>query len=260
MKIDGVTLKSAPSLFCVLCECKNAGNMGAIARAIKNMGLEGLILVRPNRERWLEAIKMAPGAEEVLEKAEMCSSMEHAISGMHYVIGTTSRIRKHRLHTFTPREIIPKLINLPSDHRIAIVFGSERTGLSNHQLSFCQKVIVIPSSQNLPSINLAQAVMILAYEWHMSLSSKKVIKGGRKMVLAGADKRKRLMDHTESVLNRIGFIRENTDHIMLSLIDMLSRLDLSEREVAILRGILSRIEYCLDMQKQNDFGLSRNGM
>ena len=260
MKIDGNLLKSAPRLFCVLCECKNAGNMGAVARAIKNMGLEGLILVRPNRKQWLEAVKMAPGAEEILEKAAIYSSMEHAISGMHYVIGTTGRIRKHRLRTFTPREIIPKLINLPSDHRIAIVFGSERTGLSNHQLSFCQKVIVIPTSPNLLSINLAQAVMILAYEWRMSLLRKKAVKENKKMVFAGADKRKRLMEHTESVLRRIGFIRENADHIMLSLVDILSRLDLTEREVALLRGILSRIEYSLEVKKQNDFGLSGNGM
>ncbi|MGA1864860.1 MAG: RNA methyltransferase [bacterium] len=260
MKIDGTGLKSAPHLFCVLCECKNAGNMGAVARAIKNMGLEGLILVRPNRERWLEAIKMAPGAEEILEKAEICSSMERAISGMHYVVGTTGRIRKHRLRTFTPRQIIPKLINFPSDHRIAIVFGSERTGLSNRQLSFCQKVVAIPASPGLPSINLAQAVMIMAYEWHMSLSSEKAIRESKKMVPAGAAERKGLMDHTESVLRRIGFIRENSDHIMFSLIDMLSRLDLTEREVALLRGILSRIEYCLEMQKNNDFGLNRNGV
>lgn len=253
-------LRSGPRLFCVLCECKNAGNMGAAARAIKNMGLEGLILVRPNRERWLEAMKMAPGAEEILEKAEICSSIEHAILGMQYVIGTTSRIRKHRLRTFSPREIIPELINLPADHKIAIVFGSERTGLSNHQLSFCQKVIVIPSSSNLPSINLAQAVMILAYEWHMSLTSKRYIEESKKIIFAGVDKRLGLMDHTETVLRRIGFIRENTDHIMLSLIDMLSRLDLTEREVALLRGILSRIEYCLRIQKDSEDRLNRNGI
>jgi TrmH family RNA methyltransferase len=249
MKIDENILKSGPHLFCVLCECKNAGNMGAVARAIKNMGLEGLILVRPNNERWLEAVKMAPGAEDILEKAKLCTSLENAISDMHYVIGTTRRIRKHRLQTFGPREVMQDLINLPANHRIAIVFGSERTGLSNHQLSFCQKVIVIPTSSNLPSINLAQAVMILAYEWQMSCRSKKDTRGSKKMIFAGADKRQRLMDHTESVLRRIGFIQENSDHIVLSLIDMLSRLDLTEREAAILRGILSGIEYCLEIQK-----------
>jgi tRNA C32,U32 (ribose-2'-O)-methylase TrmJ len=94
--------------------------------------------------------------------------------------------------------------------------------------------------------------MILAYEWHMFYRGKKDIKDirkNKKMIFAGADKRHRLMDHTESVLRRIGFIRENSDHITLSLIDMLSRLDLTEREVALLRGILSRIEYCLEIKK-----------
>ena len=246
---NGSILNTRPYLYCVLCGCKNAGNMGAVARAIKNMGLDGLILVRPNRERWLEAVKMAPGAEDILEQAEICGSFEHAISGMNYIIGTTSRIRKHRLLTFDPRELLQDVINLPSNHRIAIVFGSERTGLSNRELSFCQKVIVIPTSKRLASINLAQAVMIVAYEWQMSLQGKRKIQEGKEVIFAGADKRQRLMSHAESVLRRIGFIQENSDHIMLSLNDMLSRLDLTEREVAILRGVLSRIEYCLEKQK-----------
>lgn len=223
--------------------------MGAVARAIKNMGLEGLILVRPNRDSWLEAVKMAPGAEDILEGAKVCTSLEHAILDMHYVIGTTRRIRKHRLQTFDPREVMQGLINLPGNYRIAIVFGSERTGLSNHELSFCQKIIVIPTSTKLPSINLAQAVMIVAYEWHMSFGSKRNLGESKKVIFAGADKRQRLINHSERVLRRIGFIRENSDHIILSLIDMLSRLDLTEREAALLRGILSKIEYCLEIEK-----------
>lgn len=239
-------MKSGPHIFCVLCKCKNAGNMGAVARAIKNMGLDGLILVRPNRERWLEAVKMAPGAEDILEGAKICNSLEQAISDMHYIIGTTSRIRKHRLRTFGPKEVIQEVVNLPANHRIAIVFGSERTGLSNHELSFCQKVVVIPTSSWLSSINLAQAVMIMAYEWHMSSHNKGGTGESKKVIFASADKRQRLISHAEIVLRRIGFIQDNPDHIMLSFKDMLSRLDLTEREVALLRGILSKIEYCLE--------------
>jgi TrmH family RNA methyltransferase len=234
--------------------------MGAVARSIKNMGLDGLILVRPNRERWLEAVKMAPGAEDILEKAEICSSLEHAISSMHYVIGTTSRIRKHRLLTFDPREVIKEVMTFPSNQRVAIVFGSERTGLSNRELSFCQKIIVIPTSTRLKSINLAQAVMIVAYECYMSFQSKWKTRESKEVIFAGANKRQRLISHAERVLRRIGFIRENSDHIMLSLIDMLSRLDLTEREVALLRGILSRIEYCLEKQKHKENRLSRDEM
>ncbi len=242
-------MKSTPHPFCVLCKCKNAGNMGAVARAIKNMGLEGLILVRPNRERWLEAIKMAPGAEDVLEDAKICSSIEQAISDMHYVIGTTRRIRKHRLQTFSPDDVMKEVIKLPPDHRVAIVFGSERTGLSNHELSFCQKVVVIPASKQLPSINLAQAVMIMAYEWHMACRRKMDMGSVKKMALARADQRQGLINHMESVLKTIGFLEGHSDHIRLSLIDMLSRLDLTEREIAMLRGVLSRTEYCLDKKK-----------
>jgi len=239
-------MNKMPHLFCVLCECKNAGNMGAVARAIKNMELDGLILVRPNRELWLEAIKMAPGAEDILEEAKIYSSLEQAISNMHFVIGTTRRIRKHRIRSFGPREIIKEVINLHPSHRVAMVFGSERTGLSNHELSFCQKIIVIPTSTKLPSINLAQAVMIMAYEWHMSCRRENEIGIDKKVRLASAGKRHNLIGHAEEVLRRIGFIQEDSDHIKLSIIDMLSRLDLTDRDIALLRGILSRIEYCLN--------------
>ena len=241
-------MKFKPHIFCVLCGCKNAGNIGSAARAIKNMGFDGLILVRPSRERWLEAIKMAPGAEDILEGVKICSSLEQALTDMHYVIGTTGRIRKHRLQTFDPREVMQEVINLQVNHRVAMVFGSERTGLSNHELSFCQKVVVIPTSSKLSSINLAQAVMIMAYEWQISYRMKRVINDSKKKSLANSEERQRLIDHMENLLRSIGFIYGHSEHIRLSLIDILSRLDLTEREVALLRGILSRIEYCMDKQ------------
>jgi len=245
-------MKTIPSIFCILCGCKSAGNMGAVARAIKNMGLDGLILVRPNRERWLEAIKMAPGAEEILEKAKICHSIEDAISDMHYVIGTTKRIRKYRPEVLTPFEIMTQIIGLPADHNLAILFGSERTGLTNHELSFCQKVVVIPTSKALSSINLAQAVMIMAYEWHMAYHRTQDREKDLKRKLAGADQRQRLMDHAESVLKRIGFLKDQSGHIRLTLIDMFSRMDCTEREVALLRGILSQIEYSLGKKRSED--------
>lgn len=245
-------MKTIPRIFCILCECKSAGNMGAVARAIKNMGLDGLILVRPNRERWLEAIKMAPGAEEILEKAKICNCLEDAISDMHYVIGTTKRIRKYRPEVSTPFEVMTQIIGLPADHKMAILFGSERTGLTNHELSFCQRVVVIPTSKALSSINLAQAVMIMAYEWHMACERTQDKKRDLKRELAGADQRQRLIDHTEEVLKRIGFLKDQSGHIRLTLIDMLSRLDLTEREVALLRGILRQIEYCLGKKRPED--------
>ena len=223
--------------------------MGAVARAIKNMGIDGLILVRPYRERWLEAVKMAPGAEDILENAPIYSSIEKAIADMHYVIGTTRRIRKYRLQTFKPREIMAEILRLPTDHRVAIVFGSERNGLTNRELAFCQKVVVIPTTPSLPSINLAQAVMIMAYEWHMIRVVGERKGEIRKWTFADGEQRQRLMAHAERVLNRIGFIQNDAEHIRLTIADMLSRLDLTERETALLRGILSRIEFCLDRKR-----------
>lgn len=239
-------MRVMPSLFFVLCRCKNAGNMGAAARAVKNMGCDGLILVNPNRERWLEGIKMAPGAEEVLEHAALYSNLEHAVSDMHYVVGTTSRMRRHRLATFEPGEIMDRVMELPPDHRVAIVFGSERNGLSNHELSLCQKVVVIPTSRDLPSINLAQAVMIMAYEWQIACRGKRERDAVRNVDRATAGERQRLVEHMERVLQRIGFVQTGERHILPTLIDVLSRLDLTQREVAIVRGILSLTERHLD--------------
>lgn len=253
-------MKNLPHIYCVLCECKNAGNMGAAARAIKNMGLEGLILVRPNQEQWLEGIKMATGAEDVLERAVVYNSIEPAVSDMHLVVGTTRRFRKHRLITFNPREIFSQIIDLTSDHKVAIVFGSERGGLTNHDLSFCQKVVTIPVSSALPSINLAQAVMIMAYEWHMTCQTKMetVTVKDKQREIAEAGQRHMLIKHMEEVLKRIGFMDKNPENIRLTLIDILSRLDLTLREVNILRGILSRAEYCLE-KGENRQGVDEEG-
>jgi tRNA (cytidine32/uridine32-2'-O)-methyltransferase len=226
--------------------------MGAVARAIKNMGIDGLILVRPNRERWLEAIKMAPGAEDILEDAPIYSCIEKALADMHYVIGTTRRIRKYRLQIFEPREAMADILRLPADHRVAIVFGSERNGLTNHELSFCQKVVVIPTNHTLPSINLAQAVMIMAYEWHIVRAVRGRKGAIQKWAFADGEQRQRLMDHAERVLKRIGFIQTDPNYIRLTLADLLSRLELTEREAALLRGILSRIEFCLDRKRNGE--------
>ncbi|MGA1843085.1 MAG: RNA methyltransferase [bacterium] len=246
-------MKVIPSLFFVLCGCKNAGNMGAAARAVKNMGCDGLILVSPNRERWLEGIKMAPGAEDVLEHAPLYTTLDRAVSDMHYVVGTTSRMRRHRLATFEPRQIMDHIMALPPGHRVAIVFGSERNGLSNHELSLCQKVVVIPTSRDLPSINLAQAVMIMAYEWQIaSRGRRREMSPGREADRATAGERQGLVEHMERVLRRIGFMQTGERHILITLIDVISMLDLTQREVAMMRGILSLTERHLDGTARTD--------
>jgi len=165
---------------------------------------------------------------------------------MHYVVGTTSRMRRYRLATFEPREIMGMIMELPPGHRSAIVFGSERNGLSNHELSLCQKVVVIPTSQDLPSINLAQAVMIMAYEWRIARVGRSEQDAVRNVDRATAGERERLVEHMERVLQRIGFVQTGEHNILPTLIDVLSRLDLTSREVAIVRGILSLTERHLD--------------
>ena len=128
-------MDALPQIFCVLCDCKNAGNMGAAARAVKNMGCDGLVLVNPKRQRWMDAVKMAPGAEDVLEDARIYGCLEDVLSDINLVIGTTRRCRRYREISLTPEAAIQEAVNLPPGHKIALVFGSERNGLSNEQLS-----------------------------------------------------------------------------------------------------------------------------
>ncbi len=217
-------------------------NIGSVARAMKNMGLNRLILVDGCSPLHMNAYRLASGAEDILERAEEFPTLREAISEMGCVVGTTSRCGKERSPLLTPTALLKRIIPLSAKNRIGLVFGSEREGLTNEELSLCQLYVRIPSSESFPSLNLAQAVMVLCYEFFQS--SMTIQK--RTTPLARAEQLERMFEHMERTLLNIGFLdAKNPKRIMSVLRRLLGRSEMEEREVQIFQGIWSQMDWHL---------------
>jgi len=217
-------------------------NVGSVARAMKNMGLSHLILVDGCSPLHMNAYKLASGAEDILERAEEVPSLWEAISEMGVVIGTTSRAGKERSPLLTPEKLIKDLLPLSVKNSIGLVFGPEREGLTNEELSLCHLYVRIPAAESFASLNLAQAVMILCYE--LFRASGSIPK--RPIELAHADQLEKMLEHMERTLLAIGFLGpKNPRHIMRTLRRLFGKSRLEEREVRILQGIWSQMDWRL---------------
>jgi len=225
----------------VLVETLQPGNLGSTARAMKNMGLERLKLVNPCTTNDDECRKLAVGAYDLIEKAQVCPSVEEALTEESIVVGTTSvRGRKQKVRIYTPREIAPIIWDYALSQQVSILFGPERRGLAENDLALCQYLVSIPSSAGFPTLNLAQAVLILAYE----ISSFSSPAQHPRLQLAPESERNQMYQHMENVLIQIGFLsRGNPGHMMRSIRRLLSRAELTERDVQIVRGIMSQMEW-----------------
>ena len=215
-------------------------NIGSVARAMKNMGLEHLALVDGCCPIHMNAYKLASGAEDILERAEEFSTLPEAISEMGMVVGLTSRSGRERSPLLTPEELVERLIPLSERNRIALVFGSEKEGLTNEELALCHLYAKIPTAEEFASLNLAQSVMILCYE--LFKSSAPVPR--HPAPLAQTGERENLFDHMERTLMDIGFLDPvHPKRIMRTLRRLFGKSDLEEREVRILQGILSQMDW-----------------
>jgi tRNA/rRNA methyltransferase len=225
----------------VLVETLQPGNLGSAARAMKNMGLRRLKLVNPRRPLDEESRKMAVGAFDLVEEAEVFDTLQSAIAGEGLVVGTTSaRGRSRKVRLYTPKEIAPTLRDFAVSQKVSIVFGPERRGLNDEELSYCQYLVNIPSSPDFPTLNLAQAVLILAYE----VSTVQAGTPQPRPKLAAESERSQMFQHMEQTLIRIGFLsRSNPGHIMRAIRRFLGRAELTERDVQIIRGIMSQMDW-----------------
>jgi tRNA/rRNA methyltransferase len=218
------------------------GNIGSIARAMKNTGLNRLILVDGCSPLHIDAYKLASGADEILERAEEFLTLRETISEMGCVIGVTSRGGKERSPLLTPEDLMKQLIPLSNKNLIGLVFGSEREGLTNEELSLCHLYARIPSLESFPSLNLAQAVMVFCYE--MFKSSISATKPSTQ--LAQSEQLEKMFEHMEKTLLEIGFLDPvNPKKIMRGLRRLFGRSQLDEREVRILQGIWSQMDWHL---------------
>jgi tRNA/rRNA methyltransferase len=230
------------SISIILVRPKFPENIGSVARAMKNTGLNRLVLVDGSSPFHANAYKLASGAEDILERAEEFPTLREAISEMGCVVGTTSRTGKERRPLLTPKALVKRLVPLSNENSIGLVFGSEKEGLTNEELSLCHLYVRIPSSDSFPSLNLAQAVMVLCYELFQSPSAVE----GRSVPLAASEQLERMFEHMERTLVNIGFLEaKNPKRIMRVLRRVFGRSGLEEREVQILQGIWSKMDWHL---------------
>ena len=217
------------------------GNIGSVARAMHNMGLGNLKLVSPERFLNRECQRMAGKAMDIVRQAKIYSSLEKAVAEENVLVGTTSaRDRKPKQRFYTPREIAPIVWEYAQSQRLGLVFGPERSGLTDDQLARCQYLAHVPANPDYPVLNLAQAVMILGYEIFQLKGSQFQEHG----LLASDEHRERMFRHVEQVLIAIGFLSSgNPAPIMRAIRRFLGRADLAPRDVQIIRGIMSHMEW-----------------
>jgi tRNA/rRNA methyltransferase len=234
------------ALSIVLVRPKFPENIGAVARVMKNMGLSRLILVDGCSPLHANAYKVASGAEDILERAEELPSLTEAISDTACVVGTTSRKGEERGPLFSPRDLVRELIPLSIKNSIALVFGSEREGLTNEELSHCHLYVRIPSSTAFPSLNLSHAVMVLCYELFQSCIPTEE----RSTELVKTEDLEKMLEHMERTLSDIGFLdAKHPVPIMRVLRRLFGRNRLDSREVRILHGIWSKMDWQMRRKK-----------
>jgi tRNA (cytidine32/uridine32-2'-O)-methyltransferase len=226
----------------VLTNTSHPGNVGAVARAMKNMGLSSLHLVNPCDYRDYEAYARASGADDVLDSAVVHPDLQSAISDCGLVFGTSARQRHIPFIPVEPRECAKHAIEAArAGNQVAVVFGSERTGLQNEELALCHHLVTIPTSETYSSLNIAMAVQIIAYEFFLALraESQPDINGP----LATVDEMERMYQHLSQVLEGTQF-RDHTEngHVMMRVRRIFNRAQLDQNEMRIMRGILSAMQ------------------
>jgi len=223
----------------VLVHTSHAGNVGAAARAMKVMGFTDLVLVQPRFADVLsrdEALAMASGATEVLASARIVPTLAEALDGITWACATAMTPRDFGPATFAPREHFAELV--PSEHRVAFVFGPERTGLANDDVYRCHACLSIPTHPDYGSLNLAQAVQLIAYDWRQALGGFGVQPRTAPRALADAAAVAGVLAHWEQALVQIGFLDPAAPKkLMPRLNQLLNRAQLGVEEVHILRGI-----------------------
>jgi tRNA/rRNA methyltransferase len=223
----------------VLLNTSHPGNVGAAARAMKVMGFADLVLVAPRHADALlhpEAIAMASGATDVLARARVVAGLADALEGITYACATAMTPRDFGPATHAPRALIASLAG--QAQRVAFVFGSERFGMSNDDVYRCHACVSIPTHPDYGSLNLAQAVQLVAYDWREALGGFGVAPRTRAAAPADAAAVQGALAHWQDVLERIGFLDPAVPKkLMPRLNQLVNRAQPTREEIDILRGI-----------------------
>lgn len=238
-------MHQAPAV--ILVRPTEEGNVGAVARAMANTGLDRLILVEPAVRIGAKARARAVGGAPILEAAKRSPSLTAALASFRHVVGTSShRERSFKSRTIDPRKLPERLASGDPGHA-ALVFGPERSGLTTEELALCATVVRIPTASEQPTLNLAQAVLIVAYELFLArevLASEAA--PANQSTEATAGDIGSLFERVDSILHTIGFARDTTyEGVLLDLRRLAGRARLTDREVVIFRGLCRRLEHLL---------------
>jgi len=227
----------------VLVGTSHPGNIGSAARAMKNMGLDRLRLVAPERFPATEATVMAAGADDVLGRARVFPDVASAVADCGLVVGTTARSRHLPWRVVEPRQAAREIAGASATGEVAVLFGAERTGLTNEDIERCQLLLTIPSGSAYGSLNVAMAVAIVAYEILLASRGEEDAAAARGIPLASAIEMERFYEHLERVLEEIDFRDRNGDgHLMARIRRLFNRAVLDQNEMNILRGILTSVQ------------------
>jgi tRNA/rRNA methyltransferase len=223
----------------VLVGTSHAGNVGAAARAMKVMGFSELVLVEPRFPDVLvqeETVAMASGAADVLVRARVVGTLDEALEGVHWAAATAMTPRDFGPPTGAPRELLPGRAAVRQ--KVAFVFGSERYGLANEDVYRCHACLSIPTAPAYGSLNLAQAVQLVAYEWRQALGGFAVVERVPDAARATADEVRGLLEHWRQVMTEVGFLDPAVPRrLMARLRRLMNRAELTREEVQILRGL-----------------------
>jgi TrmH family RNA methyltransferase len=224
----------------VLIDPSHPGNIGSVARAMKNMALTDLVLVRPRSFPHAESNALAAGAHDILSNARVVQTVGEAIAECGFIAGTTSRPRSYYWEFLTPRDLASRIVGLGEDNRAALLFGSERYGLGTDDLQYCNVLVRIPANPEYCSLNLAMSVQLIAYEIFMAREEPRS-RVQLELPLAPAGDVAHFFAHLHEVLNEIDF-EDRTGHLMERLRRLFNRAQLDRNELNIMRGILSAVQ------------------
>ena len=229
-----------PQYRIVLCQTSHPGNIGAAARAMKTMGLSQLYLVQPRKFPHADAIAMATGAADLLEQAIICTTLAEALAGCAFAIGLSARRRELSHELVTVREAAAEATNIAATQQtVALVFGTEMSGLTNEELDLCQLLAMIPANPQFSSLNLAAAVQVMSYELRQAAPDGNRLPDTVPAPLASSEDTERLYRHLEETLIGIGFLNPTEPgRLMQRVRRIYARARLEKEEVNILRGIL----------------------
>ena len=231
-------------------ETTHPGNIGAAARAMKNMQLSNLALVNPKCPIGQRAYSRASGANSVLDDLVRFDTLREAVADCHLVIGTSARMRSLSWPQLDPGELGARAVSLADDQKLAIVFGREHAGLTNEELQHCHYTVNIPTNPEFSSLNVAAAIQVISFEIYrqycQSIDAPQELSGDSgdaTQEIATSAELEGYFEHLQQVLITIGFIDpENPRQMMKRLRRLYQRSQPTQNEVNILRGILSSVE------------------